>query len=87
MVQCRAKSASPKLMKEEVKEAMKGTVKWFNEKKGYGFITGDDGADYFVHYTDIVADGFKTLKNGASVEFEVKVGEKGSEATEVKLLA
>lgn len=74
-------------MKEEVKEAMKGTVKWFNEKKGYGFITGDDGADYFVHYTDIIADGFKTLKNGASVEFEVKVGEKGSEATEVKLLA
>ena len=49
---------------------VKGTVKWFNEKKGYGFLSREDGDDVFVHYTSIQQEGFKTLKEGQSVEFE-----------------
>lgn len=48
-----------------------GTVKWFNAKRGYGFITGDDGEDAFVHYTGIVGDGFKTLKGGQAVTYDL----------------
>jgi len=62
---------------------MKGKVKWFNAEKGYGFITGDDGNDVFVHYTAIQGDGFKTLEENQDVEFEVVEGEKGPQATEV----
>ena len=50
---------------------MKGTVKWFNKKKGYGFIIGEDNKEYFVHYSSIICDGFKTLTDGASVRFDV----------------
>lgn len=50
---------------------MKGTVKWFNSKKGYGFITKDDGDDIFVHYTGIVGEGFRCLKDGQKVSFDV----------------
>ena len=50
---------------------MQGIVKWFDAKKGYGFITADNGTEYFVHYTQIKTDGFKTLDEGASVSFEV----------------
>lgn len=50
---------------------MKGTVKWFNAKKGMGFITADDGTDHFVHYSNIVCEGYKTLKQGQNVTFDV----------------
>ena len=61
-----------------------GTVKWFNNTKGYGFITADDGTDVFVHYNDIAGEGFKTLDEGQAVEFEVTEGTKGPKAVEVK---
>ena len=61
----------------------KGTVKWFNESKGYGFITADEGKDVFVHYSAIVGDGFKTLAEGQKVSFEIVNGEKGPQAASV----
>ncbi len=64
----------------------KGTVKWFNESKGYGFIKQENGEDVFVHFSAIKGDGFKTLKEGQEVEFEVKNGEKGLQAVNVKNL-
>jgi CspA family cold shock protein len=60
-----------------------GTVKWFNEAKGYGFIKRDDGPDLFVHYTNIVGSGFRTLKEEDKVEFEVSEGPKGLQAVKV----
>ena len=62
----------------------KGTVKWFNDSKGYGFITPEDGGkDLFVHHTSILGEGFKSLSEGQSVEFNVGQGPKGEHATEV----
>ncbi len=63
-----------------------GTVKWFNESKGYGFIQKDSGGDIFVHHSGIIAEGFKTLREGAKVEFEVENTEKGPRAISVKEL-
>jgi CspA family cold shock protein len=60
-----------------------GTVKWFNEAKGYGFIKRDDGPDLFVHYTNITGSGFRTLKEEDKVEFEVNEGPKGLQAINV----
>ena len=61
-----------------------GTVKWFNDSKGYGFITPDEGGkDLFVHHSQIVGNGFKSLPEGAKVEFEAREGQKGPEATNV----
>jgi cold shock protein len=60
-----------------------GKVKWFNESKGFGFITGDDGKDVFVHYSSIDGNGFKTLAEGDSVTFEVENGPKGPKAINV----
>ncbi len=60
-----------------------GTVKWFNESKGYGFITSDDGSDIFVHYSSIHGDGFKTLVEGDKVNFDVEEGQKGPKAINV----
>ena len=60
-----------------------GNVKWFNNKKGYGFIHTEDGEDVFVHYSAIEGDGFKTLNEGQEVEFEVSQGPKGSQAAKV----
>jgi cold shock protein len=60
-----------------------GTVKWFNEAKGYGFIKRDDGPDLFVHYTNIAGSGFRTLKEEDKVEFEVNEGPKGLQAINV----
>ena len=54
-----------------------GTVKWFNNAKGFGFIRQDNGPDVFVHYTQIVGDGFRTLEEGQQVEFELREGPKG----------
>jgi cold shock protein len=61
-----------------------GKVKWFNESKGYGFIKREDGADVFVHYTNIVGQGFRTLKENDEVEFEVNEGPKGLQAVNVE---
>lgn len=61
-----------------------GTVKWFNDSKGYGFISPDDGTeDVFVHFSSIAGTGFKTLAEGAKVEYEVEQGQKGLQATNV----
>jgi cold shock protein len=63
---------------------MEGTVKWFNEKKGFGFIQRPDGGgDVFVHYSDIMGNGFKTLLEGEKVEFELVSGDKGDKASNV----
>jgi CspA family cold shock protein len=62
-----------------------GTVKWFSDQKGYGFIVPDDGGkDLFVHHSNMVGEGFKTLQEGQKVEFEPAEGKKGPEATNVK---
>jgi CspA family cold shock protein len=63
-----------------------GTVKFFNAEKGYGFISRDDGADVFVHFSQIQTSGFKTLQEGQKVEFEVGPGRKGDEARDVRPL-
>ena len=63
-----------------------GTVKWFNDQKGFGFITSDNGQDVFVHHTGINAQGFKTLPEGAEVSFQVEKGDKGPRAIMVTLL-
>lgn len=63
---------------------MQGKVKWFNAEKGYGFIETEDGTDVFVHFSAINMDGYKTLPEGAAVEFDVVEGAKGSQATDVK---
>ena len=60
-----------------------GTVKWFNAEKGFGFITGEDGNDVFVHFSAIQSDGFKTLEEGQSVTFDVEEGQRGPQATNV----
>lgn len=65
---------------------MKGTVKWFNDSKGYGFIIGEDGKEYFVHFSNIVAEGYKSLPDGASVSFDPIEGKKGAEASHVEIL-
>ncbi len=62
---------------------MKGTVKWFNSEKGYGFIQSESGEDVFVHFSAIQGEGYKTLDEGASVEFEVIDGAKGPQAANV----
>ncbi|HBG46342.1 MAG TPA: cold-shock protein [Deltaproteobacteria bacterium] len=61
----------------------KGKVKWFNESKGFGFIERESGEDVFVHYTSIQGDGFKTLKEGQEVEFDIAKDAKGSKAVNV----
>ena len=64
----------------------KGTVKWFNESKGYGFIESDKGGDVFVHYNSIQGDGFKTLNEGDVVSFDLEEGQKGPAAVNVVTL-
>jgi CspA family cold shock protein len=62
---------------------MNGTVKWFNAEKGFGFITGEDGKDVFVHFSQINKNGFKTLEEGEEVTFEITEGQKGPQASNV----
>lgn len=64
----------------------RGTVKWFNNQKGYGFLSDEQGNDVFVHYSGLAMDGYKTLEEGAEVEFEVVEGAKGPQATNVTRL-
>ncbi|MCK4923435.1 MAG: cold-shock protein [Spirochaetes bacterium] len=63
-----------------------GKVKWFDERKGYGFISREDGDDVFVHYSEIETDGFKTLTENQEVTFELKEGPKGLQASNVRLV-
>ena len=62
----------------------KGTVKWFNNQKGYGFITAEDGKDVFVHFSGLNMEGFKTLEEGAAVELDITDGAKGPQAVNVE---
>ncbi|WP_323985020.1 cold-shock protein [Fusibacter ferrireducens] len=64
---------------------MNGTVKWFNSDKGFGFITGEDGRDVFAHYSQINAEGFRTLEEGQAVTFEVAQGPKGPQAENIMI--
>ena len=64
-----------------------GTVKWFNNEKGYGFITGDDGKDIFVHFSGIVSKGYRTLEEGQKVTYSVEESERGPKAVDVKVAA
>ena len=66
--------------------AMQGTVKWFNNQKGYGFISDESGNDVFVHYSGLNMEGFKSLEEGASVEFDVTEGSKGPQAVNVTVI-
>jgi CspA family cold shock protein len=72
--------------KEGVVTMANGTVKWFNDQKGYGFIKQEDGPDIFVHYSGIVGDGFKTLKEGDRVTFDIEQGQKGPAAVNVTIV-
>lgn len=65
---------------------MTGKVKWFDSKKGYGFITGENGKEIFVHFSGIVTDGFKSLNEGQAVSFEVGNGAKGEQAVNVTVI-
>ena len=64
----------------------KGTVKWFNNQKGYGFITAEDGKDVFVHFSGLNMEGFKTLEEGAAVEFDITDVAKGPQAVNVEVV-
>jgi cold shock protein len=76
--------SNPKfLQKKGLFFSMYGKVKWFNAEKGYGFIEREDGGDVFVHYTAIQADGFRTLEEGQSVEFDIVDGDRGPQAANV----
>ena len=63
-----------------------GTVKWFSDDKGYGFIQGDQGEDVFVHFSSILGEGYRSLEEGQRVEFEVAVGDKGPQAQNVSVV-
>ncbi|SRR6266404_965875 len=68
-------------------ERLKGTVKWFNNAKGYGFLGRDDGPDVFIHYSSITTEGYKSLQEGDKVEFEIVQGQKGPQAANVTKVA
>lgn len=78
--------SGPELLLFQEVNIMKGTVKWFNNQKGYGFISDEEGKDIFVHYSGLNMEGFKTLDEGQQVEFDVVEGAKGPQATNVTKL-
>ena len=63
---------------------LRGTVKWFNDDKGFGFILAEDGNDYFAHFSQIKKEGFKTLKEGEEVTFEITQGDRGPQASNIE---
>jgi cold shock protein len=71
----------------EKMERLKGTVKWFNNAKGYGFLGRDNGPDVFIHYSAIASDGYRSLEEGDRVEFEIIQGQKGPQAANVSKAA
>jgi len=70
----------------EVRNMPEGTVKWFNNTKGFGFIQSDEGGDVFVHQTEIQGEGYRSLQEGTRVQFELTQGEKGPKAAQVRVL-
>jgi CspA family cold shock protein len=74
------------LPRQESKAMATGTVKFFNNDKGYGFITQENGPDVFVHFSNIEGEGYKSLEEGQKVEFEIAPGRKGDEATGVRVI-
>jgi CspA family cold shock protein len=70
-------------LRRRIKVMAKGKVKWFNNQKGYGFITPENGKDVFVHHTAIKSDGYRTLEEGQEVEFDIQQGPKGEQAVNV----
>jgi CspA family cold shock protein len=75
-----------KLLKKESVIMANGTVKWFNDKKGFGFIEPEDGPDVFVHHSAINAEGYKSLKEGDKVTFDIEQGQKGPSAANVTVI-
>ena len=73
-------------LEKEMEEMAQGTVKWFNDSKGFGFIAGDDGTEVFVHHSSIKAEGFKSLSEGDKVSFDTEKGPKGLKAVNVEKL-
>jgi len=69
---------------KEVQHSVFGTVKWFNPEKGFGFIEKEDGEDIFVHFSSIQMEGYKSLKEGQKVEFDIETGERGTQAVNVR---
>lgn len=67
-----------------MEETLTGKVKWFNSKKGFGFITGDNGKDYFLHYSNIEMEGYKSLNENDKIQFQVEATDKGEKAINVK---
>ena len=87
MVRTRGEAPSGGHTQEGLRHVPTGTVKWFNDEKGYGFITPDEGdRDLFVHYSGIDGHGFKSLGEGSKVEYEEEVGNKGPKAVNVRAL-
>jgi CspA family cold shock protein len=83
---CAASSTKQGSTKQGSKALAAGSVKWFNAEKGYGFISREDGPDVFVHFSAIQGDGYRTLEEGQSVEFDVGPGRKGEEAQNVRVV-
>jgi cold shock protein len=81
------KQAAGSASQKRSSDVAEGTVKWFSNDKGYGFISQSDGEDVFVHYTAIQSDGYKSLEEGQAVEFEVTQGPKGKQAANVRVLS
>jgi CspA family cold shock protein len=77
----------PALVRKEVELVAEGTVKWFSNEKGYGFISQSDGEDVFVHFSAIQSEGYKSLEEGQAVEFDVTDGPKGKQASNVRALS
>lgn len=73
-------------MVQRGKSMAQGTVKWFNGDKGYGFVTAEDGNEYFAHFSAINGDGFKTLEEGQAVSFDITTGDKGEQASNITKL-
>ncbi len=93
ITRCNVPQSSPRPLRyggveggeEKTKKVAQGTVKWFSDEKGYGFITPDDGSkDLFIHHSNILGDGFKSLSEGQTVSYEAGEGRKGPEATSVQ---
>jgi CspA family cold shock protein len=75
-----------KIYERRIRSMSEGTVKWFNESKGFGFLSNSEGGDVFVHFSAIQASGFKTLQEGARVSFDIENGPKGPSAVNVQAL-